>query len=453
MGRRRHQASRPASLDTSSSSSPHATPISSRSPSSAGLQSGATTPTRRKPSPSKQQVLEMLKDQPNEKKWRNWWTRTFWTLIMIGGFFLILAAGPFWVVTLVILVQTLVYKEVIAIAHVPSKERKLPWFRVLNWYFLFSTTYYLYGESLSHYFKQSVLVDAFLQPLATYHRFISFVLYTIGFVIFVGNLKKGHYKFQFAQFAWTHMALLLVIVQGHFTMNNILEGLIWFFLPASLVICNDIFAYICGFFWGKTPLIKLSPKKTVEGFMGGWLCTILWGILTTQVLLHFKYMLCPAKEFGQSVWTDVDCELNPVFIPQRFHLSPWLSALVSRLLFTTVKEVWIAPMQFHTVALACFASLIAPFGGFFASGVKRAFHIKDFGDSIPGHGGLTDRMDCQFLMGVFSYMYYQTFIKTYTLDVGTVLHTIVRGLSSEDQLELYRDLGVYLEGQELLGNS
>ncbi len=42
-----------------------------------------------------------------------------------------------------------------------------------------------------------------------------------------------------------------------------------------------------------------------------------------------------------------------------------------------------------------FASIIAPFGGFFASGFKRSFKIKDFGDSIPGHGGMTDRMDCQ----------------------------------------------------------
>lgn len=61
--------------------------------------------------------------------------------------------------------------------------------------------------------------------------------------------------------------------------------------------------------------------------------------------------------------------------------------------------------------MACFASLIAPFGGFFASGVKRAFKIKDFGQSIPGHGGMTDRMDCQFLMGLFAYIYYQSFIK------------------------------------------
>jgi CDP-diglyceride synthetase len=34
--------------------------------------------------------------------------------------------------------------------------------------------------------------------------------------------------------------------------------------PASLVICNDCMAYVFGFFFGKTPLIQLSPKKTWE---------------------------------------------------------------------------------------------------------------------------------------------------------------------------------------------
>jgi phosphatidate cytidylyltransferase len=48
--------------------------------------------------------------------------------------------------------------------------------------------------------------------------------------------------------------------------------------------------------------------------------------------------------------------------------------------------------------IALFASLVAPFGGFFASGFKRALKIKDFADVIPGHGGVTDRMDCQILM-------------------------------------------------------
>ena len=56
-------------------------------------------------------------------------------------------------------------------------------------------------------------------------------------------------------------------------------------------------------------------------------------------------------------------------------------------------------LQLHAISLALFASVIAPFGGFFASGFKRSFKIKDFGDSIPGHGGMTDRMDCQVSSG------------------------------------------------------
>jgi phosphatidate cytidylyltransferase len=33
---------------------------------------------------------------------------------------------------------------------------------------------------------------------------------------------------------------------SHFIVNNILEGHVWFFVPASLVICNDVMAYVCG---------------------------------------------------------------------------------------------------------------------------------------------------------------------------------------------------------------
>lgn len=116
-----------------------------------------------------------------------------------------------------------------------------------------------------------------------------------GFVFFVGSLEKGQYRFQFTQFAWTHMALYLIVVQAHFIMNNIFEGMIWFFLPASLVITNDIFAYICGITFGRTQLIKLSPKKTVEGFVGAWVLTIVFGFAMTNVLMRYKYFICPVN--------------------------------------------------------------------------------------------------------------------------------------------------------------
>jgi len=97
--------------------------------------------------------------------------------------------------------------------------------------------------------------------------------------------------------------------------------------------------------------------------------------------------------------------------------------------------------------MAIFSSLVAPFGGFFASGFKRAFNIKDFGHSIPGHGGMTDRMDCQFLMGVFTYVYYTSLIRENRVTVGSVLQTVVSGLTIEEQIQLIRDLTRYLTSQ------
>ena len=119
----------------------------------------------------------------------------------------------------------------------------------------------------------------------------------IGFVFFVMTLTPGSYAYQFTQFCWTHMTLLLVVFQAHFIVNSIFEGLIWFFLPVCLVITNDIFAYICGMIWGRTPLIRLSPKKTVEGFIGGWICTIIIGGGIAYILTKFKYMICPVTVY------------------------------------------------------------------------------------------------------------------------------------------------------------
>ena len=368
---------------------------------------------------------------------------------MIGGFFGALFSGHIYIIACITAVQVVCFKEVIAIASVPSKARDLKAIKSLNWYWLASTMYFLYGESVIYYFKHIVLVDRVLSPLATHHRFISFVLYVIGFVFFVANLKAGHLKFQFTNFAWTHMALYLIVVQAHFTMNNVFEGMIWFFLPASLVITNDIFAYICGITFGRTQLIKLSPKKTVEGFIGAWVCTLIWAFLLTHVLTRYKYFICPVNDLGANVFTGLECDPNPVFIPHTYTIS--LADLSGG--FIPVRDVRFTtePVQFHAMMLATFASLIAPFGGFFASGLKRTFKIKDFGDSIPGHGGMTDRMDCQFIMGFFAYIYYHSFIAQNKVALGDVLGLAIRGLSVDEQVELVSRMVRFLENQGAWG--
>jgi phosphatidate cytidylyltransferase len=256
-------------------------------------------------------------------------------------------------------------------------------------------------------------------------------------VFFVGSLQKGHYRFQFTQFAWTHMALYLIVVQAHFVMNNVFEGMIWFFLPAALVITNDIFAYVCGITFGRTQLIQLSPKKTVEGFLGAWICTIIFGYTMTNWLMRYKYFICPVNDLGANVLTGLECVPNKVFIPQPYSLD----------VFGLDKTFFIAPIQFHILCFATFASLIAPFGGFFASGLKRSFKIKDFGESIPGHGGITDRMDCQFIMGFFAFMYYHSFIAVSKATVGDVIELAIQGLTPEEQIDVVRGLSKYLVNQ------
>lgn len=54
-----------------------------------------------------------------------------------------------------------------------------------------------------------------------------------------------------------------------------------FIVPVSMIILNDIWAYVFGFFFGRTPLIQVSPKKTWEGFIGGGVATVICGIVVS----------------------------------------------------------------------------------------------------------------------------------------------------------------------------
>lgn len=206
-------------------------------------------------------------------------------------------------------------------------------------------------------------------------------------------------------------------------------------------------AYVCGKTFGRTPLIKLSPKKTVEGFVGAFILTLLFSLAWGSFFMRFPYMICPAKDLGVNAWSNISCKPNPVFVWRNFEFSGPLRALIITIFGREPPAIPYVPYQLHLLVMATFASLVAPFGGFFASGFKRAFNIKDFGHSIPGHGGMTDRMDCQFLMGLFAYVYYSSLIRIQNVTVGSIIQTVVTSLTLDEQVALMGDLKRYLVGQ------
>mmetsp|Transcript_9543 Transcript_9543/g.12464 ORF Transcript_9543/g.12464 Transcript_9543/m.12464 type:complete len:178 (+) Transcript_9543:157-690(+) len=176
------------------------------------------------------------------------------------------------------------------------------------------------------------------------------------------------------------------------------------------------------------------------------LATFFFGFLLSRFFSRFQLMTCPKMGFRLEYWPT--CETNPIYTMTT--IEEFAGESISNVLPSYLRKLAIQPMDIHTLWLSLFASLIAPFGGFFASGFKRAFKIKDFGSSIPGHGGFVDRMDCQIMMGMFTYAYYQAWIKeTNATDPDLVLR-MLNVLPGNEQVEVYQQIKESLSTQGLL---
>lgn len=106
---------------------------------------------------------------------------------------------------------------------------------------------------------------------------------------------------------------------------------------------TDSFAYFSGVFFGKHKLIpEVSPKKTVEGAIGGIVFCVLSYIVYGLIMIY------------------------------AFHLNV-------NLFFLALSAVLVA--------------IIAQVGDLIMSVIKRYYHVKDYGRMFPGHGGVLDRFD------------------------------------------------------------
>lgn len=119
---------------------------------------------------------------------------------------------------------------------------------------------------------------------------------------------------------------------------------------------SDIFAYICGRLFGKHKLIpEVSPKKTVEGSVGGIVFTAIAFVVYGIVI---------------KTYFNANAVANPI------------------------------AMAFAGAV----TSVIAQIGDLAASAIKRRFDIKDYGRIFPGHGGVMDRFDSVLLTAPVLYI-------------------------------------------------
>ena len=142
---------------------------------------------------------------------------------MISGFFTAMFAGHIYVLMVITAVLIVSFKEVIAIAQVPTKQKNLPLTKSLNWYFFAITMYFVYGESVIYYFKHILLVDKVLLPFATHHRFISFTMYIFGELAHLLAPSNGTDTVQQVSFSSWHLFKKAITSSS----SRNLRGLIW----------------------------------------------------------------------------------------------------------------------------------------------------------------------------------------------------------------------------------
>lgn len=128
-------------------------------------------------------------------------------------------------------------------------------------------------------------------------------------------------------------------------------GWVWVLIGLTAPWVSDVFAYFTGSLIGRRPIVPiLSPKKTLEGCLGG-----IAGSMVLQVVIFQIFR-------------------NMLGYPSARPVASIVFALASGLVLSIASQL----------------------GDWLASGLKRYCRIKDFGRVLPGHGGLMDRFDSAF---------------------------------------------------------
>jgi phosphatidate cytidylyltransferase len=126
-----------------------------------------------------------------------------------------------------------------------------------------------------------------------------------------------------------------------------------------LIWTNDTFAYIVGKSIGKTKLMeRISPKKTIEGFIGG----VVFAVIASYFI-------------------------------SKYYINP--------------KENYLDKSIFIWMITAIIVGVFGTIGDLVESKFKRNASVKDSGKIMPGHGGILDRLDSVIFVAPFVFLFYQ----------------------------------------------
>lgn len=198
-------------------------------------------------------------------------------------------------------------------------------------------------------FAAFLLVPAFVRCGAE----AGITLYFVFVAVLLAVSLFIHDKTDYAELA-ASQAYTLFISFAFACINIIInsKGIFAFLLIFIFAWGTDTFAYFTGVFFGRHKLCPvLSPKKTVEGAVGG--------IVGCALLTAVASIICNALGGNVNVWAIT--AVSPVF------------------------------------------SLLGMVGDISASYIKRAVGIKDYGNIMPGHGGVLDRFDSVLLIAPVYY--------------------------------------------------
>lgn len=178
---------------------------------------------------------------------------------------------------------------------------------------------------------------------------ISVIIFTLFAKVVFSNLKTKISDIMITFFGICYITLFLSFIP---LLHGIENGkyLIWFILIAAWG--TDTCAYFVGCKFGKHKFSEISPKKSIEGCIGG---------TVGSVIIALIYAVC---------------------------INKYASLNISYLYISIIAAV---------------LSVCSQLGDLSASSIKRTVGIKDFGNLIPGHGGMLDRIDSIIFIAPFAY--------------------------------------------------